>query len=165
MRCEGFGINQAVRVLQFLLNKIFDHLTVLNLLLLGLTDKLLLGSIIDVPVSGLQILGLLLKLRLGNFLGLESEVHGLSTTLHVGVRADLVGFEFLILLVLSSYRCELLGVILDKLRRNEEQVESVGLAQLDVDDGLDLLFRETLLGLLVGLVLLLLFGFLIFRSF
>ena len=119
MRGKSLSIDQTVRILQLVLNKLFNHLSVLDLLLLGLTDQLLLRGIIDVPVCSLEILGLLLELRLRDLLRLQGQVHGLSPTLHVGVTTDFVGFEFFIFLVLSSYHSEFLGVILDELRRNE----------------------------------------------
>lgn len=101
------------------MNKLLNHLGVLDLLLLGLTDQLLLGGIIDVPVGSLEILGLLLELRLCYLLRFQGKVHGLSPTLHVGVTTDFVGFELFILLVLSGDHGEFLGFILDDLRRNE----------------------------------------------
>ena len=84
--------------------------------------------------------------------------------MHVGVATDFVGFEFFVLLVLSGDHSEFLGVVLDELRGDEQEVEGVGLAHLDIDDGLDLLLGQALLGLLVRLLLLLLLGLLVLRG-
>jgi hypothetical protein len=53
---ESFCVEEAVTLLEFLCHECLDTLIVVNFLLLGLSDLLLLGSVIDVPVGGSALL-------------------------------------------------------------------------------------------------------------
>lgn len=74
MRGKCLRVDEAVGVLELLGDEIVDHLAVLNLLLLGLADQLLLRCIINVPVGGLDVFGFQLELRPHDLLGLEGKV-------------------------------------------------------------------------------------------
>ena len=90
MRSKSLGIDEAVGVLQLLSDQVINHLSILDLLFLGLTDALLFACIIDVPIGRLQVFLFVLKLRLRDFFALQIQVESLRAALHVGIGTHLV---------------------------------------------------------------------------